>query len=100
VDLVEIRDHDLAGRLEIIPLIGIRKRGNRDRLAAIEANKRAVDQFINFHDSRKLIHILTGVFPDLGPRCRRQYCLNVYALRPEFCVKTLAQKEMNALVAP
>ena len=100
MNLVEIRDHDLAGRLEIIPLIGIRKRGNRDRLTVVEAGERGIDQFINFHDSRKLIHILTGVFPDLGPRCRRQYCLNVYALRPEFCVKTLAQKEMNALVAP
>src|SRR4029077_2337163 len=89
-DLVEIRNHRFAGGLEISPLIGIRKRGNGDRLAAVEAGERGIDQFINFHESRKLIPLLTGVFPDLGPRCRRKHRLNVNALRPKFSVKTLA----------
>src|SRR5882724_5742328 len=95
--LVEVREHGLAGSLESSPLTGIRKRGNGDRLAAVEAGERRIDQFINFHDSRKLIDILAGVSPDLGPRCRRQHGLNVYALGPEFSVKTLAQKEDERL---
>ena len=61
VHLAEIGNHDLAGSLEISPLSGIRKWRNSDRLAAIEAGEGGIDQFIHFHDARKLIHILTGV---------------------------------------
>src|SRR5262249_50085024 len=68
-------------------------RRNGDALAAVEACERGIDEFIDFHYSRKLIDILAGVFPDPGPYCRRQHGLDIYALGPEFCVKTLAQEE-------
>src|SRR5262249_28976921 len=93
VRLAEIRNHDLACSVEISPLIGVRKRRNGDALAAVEARERGIDEVIGLPYNRQAIDILVGFFPKPRPHGPRQHGLDIDALGPEFCVKTLAQEE-------
>ena len=91
----KVRHELLPRRFVGSPIRCVRKRGDGDELALIEAGKRGVDQIVRLHDdlARQIVERAARHVPEVGRGRAGQDGLDAHVLVGQFLVKRLAQGE-------